>query len=545
MTPTTALLWGLWRQHRWTIAAIAGLTAAGHVLHARDVSSTIADGPSPPVVLLAMAAFLMLLGVFNYTEAADDRGLGQFPKRLYTLPITSLRLVMVPILAGIASIEVLYLLWMVPMARGGPIFSPFVALLLAATVVFYLSALWSLERAGALRLVVLGAIIVFVFAISVLPSFPPAPPPWWRSETSLSAMVALVGLAAALLSWRHVDRLRGGGGTRHALRAEALFTWIADTRSSRRDPFADLSAAQFWFEWRSSGMVLPAVVAGMLLFFILPMSLARTDARNTFLFLLAALATPIVFAIPIGLAFSKPAFWTEDLGVPAFLAVRPISAEEFVATKIKVAAASALASWLIVVAFAAAWMSLWGNHDNVVRLALQLWAFHGQSTITVYGIAVLAVAAGVALTWRLLVSRLWSGLAGIRILLVGAVTSMIIIVIIALGSDELREWFVEDSGRIALLPWFASAAVVAKYWTAAFTWRRVPHRYLRAYAWLWLPATMVLLAASLVVWNMVRIYAALDADRLFGIIVLVVLLAVPLARIGLAPSTFAQNRHRS
>jgi hypothetical protein len=542
MTPTTALLWGIWRQHRWTVAAIAGLTVAGHVLHAVDAGG---DRPSTMIVLLAMAAFLMLLGVFNYTEAADDRGLGHFPRRLYTLPITSLRLVTVPIVAGIVSIELLYLLWMLPMAGGGAVFSPFVAVLFAAMVVFYLSALWSLERAGAFRLVVLGAIIVAVFAVSLLPSFPPTPPPVWRSELFLSSIVTGLATVAFLLSWRHVGRLRGGGGARAGLRAEAVFAWIADAGHSRRSSFTSLSAAHFWFEWRASGLVLPAIVAGMLLFLILPMSVARTDERTTFLMTLAALAMPMVFAVPIGLAFSKPAFWTEDLGVPSFVAVRPMSAEEFVATKVKVAAASALAAWLVVLAFVAFWMLLWGNHDNLTRLALQLWAFHGHSTAAVYGIAVLTVCAGVSITWRLLISRLWSGLSGIRWLLVGAIASMIVTAIAASGSGELPGWLFEDPSRIALFTWIAAAALIAKFWMAAYTWRRVPHRYLLAYVSPWLCATVSMLAASLVVWNMVRTYMAVDADRLLSIIVLLTLLAVPLARIGLAPSTFARNRHRA
>ena len=31
-SPTTALLWEIWRQHRWTVAAIAGLTVVGRLV---------------------------------------------------------------------------------------------------------------------------------------------------------------------------------------------------------------------------------------------------------------------------------------------------------------------------------------------------------------------------------------------------------------------------------------------------------------------------------------------------------------------------------
>src|SRR3954447_1144167 len=155
-SPTAALLWEIWRRHRWTIAAIAMLTVAGHLVE------------SPPLpTLLAMIAFLLLLGVFNYTESSGSSGLGQFPRRLFTLPVTSLRLVTLPVVAAIASIEVLYLLWMDVLSRGGSASPPFVAVLLAALIVFYLWALWALERAGSLRLFVLGAVAVALFVVGL------------------------------------------------------------------------------------------------------------------------------------------------------------------------------------------------------------------------------------------------------------------------------------------------------------------------------------------------------------------------------------------
>jgi hypothetical protein len=64
--PTTALLWEIWRQRRWTVAAIAGLTMVGRLL---DESSTL-------TTLLGMIAFLLLFAVFNYTDSSDGKGIG-------------------------------------------------------------------------------------------------------------------------------------------------------------------------------------------------------------------------------------------------------------------------------------------------------------------------------------------------------------------------------------------------------------------------------------------------------------------------------------
>lgn len=548
-SPTTALLWEIWRQHRSTVAVIAGLTVMGRLVDVLETRGRAGDAgveSSPLITLLAMVTFLLLFAVFNYTESGGGRGVGQFPRRLFTLPVTSLRLVAVPVLAGITSIELLYLLWMEPLSRGGSARAPFVATLLAAFVVFYLWALWTLERAGSLRLVILGLLAIAVFAIGILPSFPPNPPPSWRSETALAGLVAGLAVVAFLLTWGHVARLRAGG-RRSAHRVESLFSWIAEATPTRRRVFANPAAAHFWFEWRSSGMVLPAIVGGVLLVAVIPMSwLVRSNAEDTFRLLLAALAAPVVLAVPVGMAFSKPTFWAEDLAVPAFVAVRPLCSEDLVAIKMKVAAVSAVLSWLVVLVSLSVWLPAWGNLDAASRLAIQLWAFHGHSLAAVYGIAVLVAIAGMLLTWRFLVSRLWSGLSGIRPLFVGSVVTTVIVVIagMAFDADRLPGWLLGDPARFAPLVWIAAIAVIAKYWIAAYAWRGVPARYLHVYLLIWLAGTASFLALGIVVWGIVRIYLPLDVDRLRSVVILLALLAMPLARVGLAPSSLTRNRHR-
>jgi len=487
------------------------------------------------------------LGVLNYTESSGGRAVGRFPRRHFTLPVTSLRLVAIPLLAGIASIELLYLLWMAPLSRGGSASAAFVTVLLAAMVVFYLWALWTLERAGSLRLLILGLPAIGLFTIGVLPSFPPGPPPSWRSEATLGALVAGLAIVAFLLAWRHIVRLRAGGA-RRADRAAFLFRLIARAAPTRRRPFANAAAAHFWFEWRSGGMVLPALIGGLVLVVIMPMSwLVRSDAGDTFRLLLAVLAAPVLLAIPVGIAFSKPTFWSEDVAVPAFVAVRPVSCEDLVATKLKVAALSVALSWVVVLLFVMAWLSLWANVDFLSQFAIQLWAFHGQSVLAVYGIGVLVAIAAMFLTWRFLVTRLWSGLAGIRSMLVGAVVSIVILVIAGLVFDagSLPGWLLDDPARLAPVAWLAGVAVVAKYWIAAYAWRRVPTRYLRVYLLIWLAATASFLALGIVVCGIVRVYVPLDVDRAGSVIVLLALIAAPLARVGLAPFWLARNRHRS
>ena len=542
-SPTTALLWAIWRQHRGTVAAIAAVTVAGRLFDVVEPRTTADIDPSPLTVLCAMAAFLLLFAVFNVTESTSS-ALGQFPRRLFTLPVSALRLVAVPMLAAIASVELLYFFWREPFSRGGTASVLFVAVLLAAMMVMYLAALWMLERAGSLRLIVFGAIVSSIFTIGMLPSFP-GPRPLWRSEPVLAGLVTASAVIAFLLALRHVRRLRSGG-SQHVLRVEALGDAIGKTPAARRTSFKSPAAAQFWFEWRSSGLVLPGLVAGQMLFLVMPVSWLRNGADDTLLMFFAALAAPIVLAIPTGIAVSKPTLRADDFRVPAFLAVRPFSAEEFVAVKVKVAALSAVLSWAVLLILLTIWLSTWATLDSLSRVAIQLWAFHEGSVAAVYGIAALTVIAGFFLTWRFLVSRLWSGLTGMRPLLTASVVAIFLLgatAMVAVAGDALQ-WLFADPARLAPVAWAVAAAVIVKFWLAAYTWRGVPAAYLRNYLLMWLAGTAAILTLGLVIWRIARIYLPTDADRLQGIVVLLALLAMPLARVGLAPVSLTWNRHR-
>src|SRR5213593_3176710 len=100
---THALLWEIWRRHRLVIAVIIGLTVVGRLLDFSEqaVGGDGSGASSPLVELLWMVSFLLLFGIFNYTDSSGSRGLGRFPYRLFILPVSTLRLVAVPMLTGI------------------------------------------------------------------------------------------------------------------------------------------------------------------------------------------------------------------------------------------------------------------------------------------------------------------------------------------------------------------------------------------------------------------------------------------------------------
>jgi hypothetical protein len=392
--------------------------------------------------------------------------------------------------------------------------------------------LWTCARAGSLRLVIIGVIAAALFAVGLLPSFPPTPPPVWRSEVFLAGLVAGLALVAFVLTWTHVAGVRAGGG-RASVRLESLIDWMSSVQPSRQRRFSTSVGAHFWYEWRASGTVLPAVVGGVVLFIIAPASwLASGDARYTGWLVIGTLATPMVLALPVGVAFSKPTFWSEDLALPAFVAVRPLSSQDLVAIKVKVAAASAAVSWVVVLVFLAVWLSVWANLDLVSRLGTQLFA--GYSAGSVYGLAVLVPIGGMFITWRSLV----------RPLFLASAFSLVALVMSVLLDVGPPSWLFRDPSRVGLFVWGAAVAVVAKCLIAAYAWRSASPRHVRDYLLVWLAGTASLLVLGVAIWGLVRTYLPFDGDRLRTAVILLALLAVPIARVGLTPSALARNRHR-
>src|SRR6516225_303987 len=181
----------------------------------------------------------------------------------------------------------------------------------------------------------------------------------------------------------------------------------------REKAFRSAEAAQAWFEWRRSGSVLPGLIGSLLILVIGPMSwYARHAAGTSLLIFLVTLSMPILLALPIGKAFSKPDFWSGDLGVPPIVAVRPLAAADMIAIKMRVAAKSAVLSWAYALVFLGVWLPFWADRTRIDRAALLIWLINGHSVYRQYGIATLSILAGILLTWRLLIGSLWLGLRG-------------------------------------------------------------------------------------------------------------------------------------
>jgi hypothetical protein len=124
------------------------------------------------------------------------------------------------------------------------------------------------------------------------------------------------------------------------------------------------------------------------------------------------------------------------------------------------------------------------------------------------------------------------------------VVVVFVIACMVFGADRLPGWVLDDTARMGPFVWAAALAVIAKYWLAAHAWRGTLPPLVRRYLAAWIVGTTASLALGMILWRVARIYVALDSARFQSLLILLSLLAVPLARVGLAPGFLERNRHR-
>jgi hypothetical protein len=544
-SPAVPLLWEIWRGSRGAIAAIAAATGLSWLIDLADSGSPPGPTPSAHNQLLGFLSFALVLAMFSHIESTGDNdGMGRFPRRLFTLPASTLQLVAVPVVTGVASIDLLYLVWMERLSGPNPTNPIFVAVLLGAFVVSYQAVLWTLERLGPLRLVLIGALAFVFLWIRFLPSIGESGPSAWRTERVLGSVVAGLAVAQFFWIWRFVSRIRSGG-TRDGSLVGTRIRQLADVIPRRRRPFRSAESAHFWFEWRSSGSGYLAVVAGVLVLLLGPASVfTRDNSDSTVRLLMGALALPLVIAIPAGFAFSKPMFWSDQVSLPSFVAVRPLSDAELIAIKIKVAAVATVIAWLLVFGFLSLWLTLWADQSIVHRVVTQSRAVGGDWWL---GIAGLVVLSAMFVSWRFLVAGLWAGMSGSSALFKALFAPIVIAVVVSAIFDvrQIPGWITEDLRRLVPFLWAGTVAVAIKFWMTARELRRTSSSWARPYVGGSLIGAASLVGLGAVVLSKVgQNVPDGDARRIWAALILFAVLLMPMARLVWAPRFVGLNRHR-
>jgi pimeloyl-ACP methyl ester carboxylesterase len=538
-SPTAAMAWSIWRRGQRSAYLVLACLAASALLNSTSFGKLPAA--EPVFGILMTLSFLLLMGIFNYSEFNATKEWNGFPYRLFVLPVRTWQLVSLPIVLCVAAVELVYFTWIKIVWTHLQVHMPeWFAIVLGAYAVFYQMTLWALAGFRTARVIALGLGGVSSVAVACLPIYGGISPSPWFSEKRLIPLMVAMAAIAFLISWAVVSRQRHSGGRRQNWIA-MLTDKIVDALPRRSREFSSPAAAQLWFEWRRTGWLLPVCTLCVLAFVVFPLTWRfRGDAE----FILARiLVVPIILAFAIGKGFIKPEFWSTKLSLPAFIAARPLSTGQFVITKMKVAAVSVAMSWILVLGFVALWLPLWADAYDL-RMKFYFFCLiypHSWLIILLLLLASLAV-----VTWRCMISGLWIGLRGKSLYYFGSsalqvVLSVVLLIVAGVWSDNIDSITRNHPSLIiSLVGWLLALAVVLKFSLAAFAWSGIAPRINWQYAIIWSTVT-----ACFVLLGFLSASELTDTFRLEHLIILLALLLFPLARPALAPGSLAANRHAS
>ncbi len=542
-SPAVAFAWEFGQQLRWGLIGIAG-----YALVVVTCTSLI-FGPGPlldpesspglavAVVVPASLLFMFFLAVFSFGLAGDLAARQSiYPARMFTLPVTSAALAGWPMLYGTAAIAILaQATARLALPRFGldvPLIWPG---LLAAAVLAWLQALmWMPYGLRGLRVIVAVPCLAALDVVGFL-AFE-----WYVPEPLLVALLLPQLPLAYLTACFAVGRARRGDVPDW----RGLFAGlgrIADLLPRRRDRFPSPARAQAWFERRRHGWSLPAVVGILLPFELALLTIADDRPRLVFYTLLFVLLTPPLMA---GFAASMVATSRPEAhdawGVGPFDATRPLTAAALVAARLQAAIWSTLVAWLLVVVAVPIGLGLSRTWPVVIERTAE-WIV-AEGALRAFAIGLLAFLALVGLTWKQLVQNLSIGLSGREWVIKSSVLlALLYLIIFGPMAGWLVSLFVMALVTDAM-PWVAGAVVCVKLSAAAWTGTRLRgQRLLRdrllvtiAAGWLLAVLALYFLLGWLVTTPLIP----------RSLLVLVAVLAIPLARLGAAPLALAWNRHR-
>jgi len=543
MSPAVAIGWEFRQRHRWGLIAVIAyfvvIATIKLVVVARGLAIHLDSGESFAFVVMApmTATFTYFLAVFTFGLDGDLAARqSMYPARMFTRPVTTAALAGWPMLYGTAAMLMLWVatrlfaLW--PSGIAVPVIWP---ALLAASLLAWTQALtWMPYPLPGLRIIVTVIWLWTIDTIALLALNFKADEPVMLAilapQIPLAYLVARFAVARARRG--EVPDWRG---------AFAWLTQIALVRSRGRHQFRSPASAQAWFEWRRHGRSLPGWVAILLPFELLLLWAAGDSVALVFGILLIVLLTPPFMATFAAATLSKSnPNASEFYGVAPFIGTRPLTSAELIGAKLKMALWSTLAAWLLVLVAIPLALKLSGTSALVLERWHRVSEVVGTPRTVV--VVLLLVTGCIASTWKQLVQSLYIGLTG-RASLIKGTAFLALTILFFIG--PLSEWIIE-TGRLGEL-WSAlplifailvSFKMIAAVWIIVRLYQSdlVSDRTLVGGAALWCLAVLALYV--LLAW-------LFDTPHIpHYLLMLLAILAIPLARLSAAPLALAWNRHR-
>ena len=543
-SPALAIAWEFRQRHRWGMIAVAVyllvvatikllILDPGQIVKLEDARSFAAV-----VVVPLTATFTYFLAMFSFGLDGDVAARPSiYPRRLFTLPVTTAALAGWPMLYGTAAVAMLWLttrllaVW--PSDFNVPVIWP--ALLAAAMLGWIQALMWMPYGLPGLRVLVATLWLSTIQAIILLALH------FNISERVMAAFLAPQIPLAYLAARLAVARARRGDvpdwrGT------FVRFGQIADVLPRRRRNFHSPAGAQTWFEWRRYGRSLPGMVALLLPFELALLAAVSDTPALVFLMLFIVLFTPPFMAAFAAATVSRSNPGVGDsYSVTPFIATRPLSDAALIAAKLKATIWSTLTAWTLLLVALTSTLTLSDNWAMLIERARLLSGVVGIPRVLV--IVLLLLSGLILVTWKQLVQGLYIGLSG-REWLIRANAFLLLAFLVAAG--PVADWIIDNSDVQGALwdaiPLILAILVGVKMSAASLVAIRLYRSRLlsdRAFvtgAAIWLVAVLALY--GLFVW--------LLSTPLFPryVLALLAILPIPLARLSAAPLALAWNRHR-
>ncbi|MBY0496201.1 MAG: hypothetical protein K2Y23_18500 [Cyanobacteria bacterium] len=364
-SPAAAIAWEFHYRQRWYLIALAVYVLVLGLIRPLLFEDTtrvldLGDGYAAFAVVPFSVTFMYFIAVFTF-GMTGDLGARQsiYPARMFTLPVSTAALAGWPMLYGAVTMAALWVVIRVlarwPWQMELPVFWPGLmgAVILAWMQVFT----WMPYGLRGLRVITAVAVLISLDIAVILAIEYRWPEAWLVALLAPNLPIAFACACAA------VARARRGDVPDWSIRPRAR---TADA-ARLRPPFRSIAAAQFWFEWRRHGRALPLLVA-MVAPFELSVLFISGYGSQWFVFevLTALLLTPILMAAFAAATVSKANPFARDVyGVSPFNATRPLTTAAMIAAKLKMAAASTVAAWLVLLGAMVIGFT-WSGADNVV-----------------------------------------------------------------------------------------------------------------------------------------------------------------------------------
>lgn len=540
------MLWEIWGRRKINFATHAAAWVAGAMLARwmHQNTSAIAVGVGQLILVsLFLGSYLDLLTCFGYIETNAQKVHLGYPLGLLLKPVSTVRLVLVPMFFGGSAVVALLWLWshwvLRPLAPAGAL-TPLWLGAVNLSFFWWIQALaWGLPLFPGRSLLVLVVSVVHLLA-GVLPLMPVPISDHARWLLLLLLVLAAVNLAILGLKWMRQGAWEGGRCRVLSGKSDAAKT------SQPRKKFASAFHAQFWLEWQRQGWLLPGLSGGITclilpLLWVIQKELDPLDQGLAFQPMLGILLVPLLFSGMLGSALARFDRLQPVGPLPVYIAVRPMTNGGFVIAKLAMALASSVLTWMITLGIGCAWLVFlhWGQH---LTLPASLTPY--EMATGVIGMVPMVLLA-ILFTWKSLVGGSAAGLTGRRwVVLLYTCWKMGILIgltalLIALKfhenlMGELLPW-------LPVFLWFCLILKLAVS-TVAFVagWRRHATT-LGAIGWItggWLAGGLFVAGYGGL------ICLALHRPELWLRVALGGFLVLPLAELAIAPLALAWNRHR-